>query len=106
MKVHMGPLLHVVCPHARVLLCCKAHVQSSCLQVSYSAILFYGYVGVIGLAVWSALRYFKSSVSLSQIWCTYGALMLHNERGSVSKPILPSFATAGVAMLMLAQGNC
>jgi len=42
--------------------------------VSYSAILFYGYVGVIGLAVWSALRYFKSTVSLSQIWCTYGAL--------------------------------
>ena len=41
--------------------------------MSYSAILFYGYVGVIGLAVWSALRYFKSSVSLSQIWCTYGA---------------------------------
>ena len=43
------------------------------LQVSFSAILFYGYVGVIGLAVWSALRYFKSSVALSQVLCTYGA---------------------------------
>ena len=47
-------------------------VLCNILQVSYSAILFYGYVGVVGLAVWSALRYFKSSVALSQIWCTYG----------------------------------
>jgi len=60
-------------PGSTTFLHCKLERNPSCLQVSYSAILFYGYVGVIGLAVWSALRYFKSTVSLSQIWCTYGA---------------------------------
>ena len=43
--------------------------------MSYSAILFYGYVGVVGLALWALLKYFKSAVSLAQIWCTYGALL-------------------------------
>lgn len=42
--------------------------------MSYSAILFYGYVGVVGLALWAVLKYFKSTISLPQIWCTYGAL--------------------------------
>ena len=43
------------------------------LQVSYSAVLYYGYIGVIGVAVWAVLKYFKSGVSLPQVWCTYGA---------------------------------
>ena len=43
--------------------------------MSYSAILFYGYVGVVGLALWALLKYFKSAVSLAQIWCTYGAAL-------------------------------
>lgn len=43
-------------------------------QVGYSAILFYGYVGVIGLALFAALKWwFKAEVGLSQVWCTYGA---------------------------------
>lgn len=42
------------------------------MQVSYSAVLYYGYIGVIGVAVWAVLKYFKSGVSLAQIWCTYG----------------------------------
>lgn len=41
-------------------------------QVSYSAVLYYGYVGVVGLAVWGVLKYFKSAVSLAQVWCIYG----------------------------------
>jgi hypothetical protein len=41
-------------------------------QVTYSAILFYGYVGVVGLLVYLALRFYKAGVSLSQVWCTYG----------------------------------
>mmetsp|Transcript_20602 Transcript_20602/g.62044 ORF Transcript_20602/g.62044 Transcript_20602/m.62044 type:complete len:370 (+) Transcript_20602:203-1312(+) len=41
-------------------------------KVSYSAVLYYGYVGVIGLAVWAVLKYFKSAVSLAQVWCIYG----------------------------------
>ena len=43
------------------------------LQVSYSAVLFYGYVGVVGLALWAVLKFFKSTIGLAQIWCTYGA---------------------------------
>ena len=43
-------------------------------QVGYSALLFYGYVGVIGLALFAALKWwFKAEVGLAQVWCTYGA---------------------------------
>ncbi len=35
--------------------------------------LYYGYIGVIGLAVWAVLKFFKSGIALAQIWCTYGA---------------------------------
>ena len=43
-------------------------------QVGYSALLFYGYVGVIGLALFAALKlWFKADVGLAQVWCTYGA---------------------------------
>jgi len=45
----------------------------ACLQVGYSAILFYGYVGLIGLMLYACLRWwFKSKVSLAQVWCIYG----------------------------------
>ena len=44
------------------------------MQVGYSAIVFYGYVGVIGLALWAMLKWwFKSEVGLAQVWCIYGA---------------------------------
>lgn len=67
-----------------MVLCCsymdKRHVTANkhllsnfSLQVSYSAVLYYGYIGVIGAAVWAVLKYFKSAISLAQIWCTYGA---------------------------------
>ena len=43
-------------------------------QVGYSAVVFYGYVGVIGLALWAMMKWwFKSDVTLPQVWCTYGA---------------------------------
>jgi hypothetical protein len=34
--------------------------------------LFYGYVFFIGFLLWLVLRFFKSTVSLPQVWCTYG----------------------------------
>ena len=44
-------------------------------QVGYSAILFYGYVGVIGLLLFMVLKWaFKSDIGLAQVWCTYGEL--------------------------------
>lgn len=48
-------------------------VSCSCVQVGYSAILFYGYVGLVGLMLYACLRWwFKSKVSLAQVWCIYG----------------------------------
>lgn len=41
-------------------------------KVTYAGILFYGYVGVIGFAIWATLRWFKAPTSLAQIWCVYG----------------------------------
>lgn len=43
-------------------------------KVTYAGILFYGYVGVIGFAIWATLRWFKAPTSLAQIWCVYGTL--------------------------------
>ena len=34
--------------------------------------LFYGYVGIVGLAVYLVLRWFKAGVGLAQVWCSYG----------------------------------
>ena len=42
-------------------------------QVGGSFGLFYGYVGVIGLAIYLVLRWFKAGVSLASVWCIYGA---------------------------------
>jgi hypothetical protein len=41
-------------------------------QVSLSALLFYGYVGLIGGGLWAILAYYKSMLSLAHVWCTYG----------------------------------
>jgi protein YIPF1/2 len=42
-------------------------------KVGGSMGLFYGYVGVVGMALYMVLRWgFKASVSLAQIWCLYG----------------------------------
>ncbi|KAL6769623.1 hypothetical protein ACKKBG_A31755 [Auxenochlorella protothecoides x Auxenochlorella symbiontica] len=41
-------------------------------KVGGSMGLFYGYVGVVGLALYAALRYFRAGVSLAHVWCTYG----------------------------------
>lgn len=42
------------------------------VQVSFSGLLFYGYVGITGLLLWGVLAYFKSNLGLAQIWCIYG----------------------------------
>jgi len=43
------------------------------MQVGYSAILFYGYVGVIGFLLYAVLHWgFKGTTSLVQTWCAYG----------------------------------
>lgn len=48
------------------------------LQVGYSAIVFYGYVGLIGLGLWAMLKWwFSSDVNLAQVWCIYGAQATH-----------------------------
>eukprot|EP00193_Tetraselmis_chui_P009802 CAMPEP_0177755116 /NCGR_PEP_ID=MMETSP0491_2-20121128/2392_1 /TAXON_ID=63592 /ORGANISM="Tetraselmis chuii, Strain PLY429" /LENGTH=350 /DNA_ID=CAMNT_0019270587 /DNA_START=362 /DNA_END=1414 /DNA_ORIENTATION=+ len=41
-------------------------------KVSLSALLFYGYVGLIGGGLWAILAYYKSMLSLAHVWCTYG----------------------------------
>lgn len=41
-------------------------------KVSISAALFYGYVGAVGFVIWAVLRWFKSAVTLPEIWCIYG----------------------------------
>ena len=72
-------------------------------QVGYSAVVFYGYVGLIGLALWAMLKWwFKSDVSLPQVWCTYGApaarhrlageaamLLLHHTEARCPAPTAP-----------------
>lgn len=44
-------------------------------KVGGSMGLFYGYVGVVGLALWAILRWFQSRMSLAQVWCAYGYAM-------------------------------
>lgn len=38
--------------------------------------IFYGYVGVIGLAIYLVLRWFKAGISLASVWCIYGARLV------------------------------
>ena len=60
-------------------------------QVGYSAIVFYGYVGVIGLALWAMLKWwFKSEVGLAQVWCIYGACHQGLQSALVHKSRTPS----------------
>lgn len=44
-------------------------------KVSYSALLFYGYVFALGFALWFALRWFRSEMRLANVWCVYGYSM-------------------------------
>jgi hypothetical protein len=61
------------CPEVWRCLQLKVVVGACPVQVGYSAAVFYGYVGVIGLALWAMMKWwFKSDVSLPQVWCTYG----------------------------------
>eukprot|EP00884_Botryococcus_braunii_P014287 jgi/Botrbrau1/2285/Bobra.101_2s0108.1 len=42
-------------------------------KVGFSTIMFYGYVGFVGFAVWAVLNWvFKGSLTLAQVVCTYG----------------------------------
>ncbi|KAI3435959.1 hypothetical protein D9Q98_002017 [Chlorella vulgaris] len=41
-------------------------------KVGGSFALFYGYVGLVGLALWGVLKWFKAGLSLASIWCIYG----------------------------------
>lgn len=46
-------------------------------KVGGSFALFYGYVGLVGLALWGVLKWFKAGLSLASIWCIYGAHTVH-----------------------------
>lgn len=35
-------------------------------------VLFYGYVGVVGMVLYLVMRWFKAGMSLAQVWCAYG----------------------------------
>lgn len=41
-------------------------------KVGGSFALFYGYVGLVGLALYLVLRWFKAGVPLASVWCVYG----------------------------------
>ncbi|GBF89718.1 hypothetical protein Rsub_02888 [Raphidocelis subcapitata] len=41
-------------------------------KMSYSAVLFYGYVFVLGMILYFALRWFRSEIRLANVWCIYG----------------------------------
>ena len=48
-------------------------LRKPCQQVLYSAILFFGYVWILGAILFLALKFaFKSEITLPQVWCTYG----------------------------------
>lgn len=42
------------------------------LQMSASAAVFYGYVFLVGMALYFILRYFKGDMKLVNVWCIYG----------------------------------
>ena len=66
-------------------------------QVGYSAIVFYGYVGVIGLALWAMLKWwFKSDVGLAQVWCIYGACHKGIQSALIYKSCTPS-SSSGIS---------
>ena len=49
--------------------------------MGYSAILFYGYVGVIGFLLYAVLHWgFKGQTSLVQTWCAYGISPLYESQ--------------------------
>jgi hypothetical protein len=44
-------------------------------KMSYSALIFYGYIFLLGMGLYFALRWFKSSIQLVNVWCIYGYAM-------------------------------
>lgn len=58
-------------------------------KVTYAGVLFYGYVGVIGFAIWATLRWFKAPTSLAQIWCVYGTLCTNIQVFALLHTLLP-----------------
>eukprot|EP00879_Flechtneria_rotunda_P032283 GHRR01035463.1.p1 GENE.GHRR01035463.1~~GHRR01035463.1.p1 ORF type:complete len:127 (+),score=37.13 GHRR01035463.1:389-769(+) len=40
--------------------------------MSFSALMFYGYVFALGLVLYFALRWFRSEIKLVNVWCIYG----------------------------------
>jgi len=44
-------------------------------KMSFSALLFYGYVFLLGMGLFFALRWFKSEIKLANVWCIYGYAM-------------------------------
>lgn len=57
------------CQQLNTDLCCTTTCM---LQMSYSALLFYGYVFLLGLVLYFALRWFRSEIKLVNVWCIYG----------------------------------
>lgn len=41
-------------------------------KMSYSALMYYGYVFVLTLGLYFALKWFKSEIQLVNVWCIYG----------------------------------
>ena len=61
------------------------------MQVGYSAILFYGYVGIIGFLLFAVLRWgFKGETTLVQTWCTYGQPLLSRFNQQAVSPCFPA----------------
>jgi hypothetical protein len=44
-------------------------------KMSFSALLFYGYVFLFSMGLFMALRWFRSEIKLVNVWCIYGYAM-------------------------------
>jgi stearoyl-CoA desaturase (delta-9 desaturase) len=51
----------------------KLYTPHATLGPTLLLFISFALFGFMGVAVWAVLKYFKSGVSLTQIWCTYGA---------------------------------
>lgn len=71
-------------------------------KLGWSALLFYGYVFVIGLVLYFAARYFKAGMQLVNVWCIYGYSL------SIFIPIsfacIPSIQWLRWTVIMVATG--
>ncbi len=50
------------------------HPPARAAQLSASAGIFYGYVFIIGLCLWGAIRWLRGDMKLANIYCIYGGL--------------------------------